>query len=156
MQVFSFRHLAGASAALALCISSTGAVAATSSAAQLRGTLSPLVALSALASDASRNALCGAVAAAAAGAAAAAQATPGCVLPLTDAAAGPPPATTEAMPPPATAEAMPPPPIAPPTVAPMGGGFGVSPLLLGLVGVAAAAVLAVLLLKKKNNDSSPT
>ena len=92
MQVASFtRRFAGAAVALSLCVSSTGAIAASTPSAS-NTTISPLVALSALGSDASRAALCGAAAAAAAGAAAVAQgAAQGCVLPVTDPAAAPPP-----------------------------------------------------------------
>lgn len=121
---------AGFLAAVALCTSSTGAIAASTSSLQQAG-LHPLIALSALGSDASRAALCGAAAAAAAGAAMAAQApAQGCVLPIVDA----PPAV-------AVNEPLPPPPVAPPPV-PATGGFGVSPLLLGLAGLALAALLA--------------
>ena len=141
------RKFAGALAAIALCTSSTGAIAATAQTPGY-GSISPLVALSALGSDASRAALCGASAAAAAGAAAVAQgAAQGCVLPVVDAA------------PPPVAEVMPPPPVAPPPVAPIGGGvgFGVSPLLLGLVGLAGAGLLLLLLRgKDKDEDVSPT
>lgn len=123
------KRFAGAVAALALCTSSTGAIAASTHTVP-RASISPLVALSALGSDASRAALCGASAAAAAGAAAAAQgAAPGCVLPVVD-----------VVPPPPVVEAAPPPPIVEP-VAPVAGGFGVSPLLLALVGIAAAYAL---------------
>jgi hypothetical protein len=123
--------------------SSTGAVAASTYTPQ-PSSISPLVALSALASDTSRVALCGAAAAAAAGAAATAQgATPGCVLPVVDSAPAPAPIS----------EALPPPPVAPPPVAPLASeGFGISPLLLGLVAVAAAVGLYFLLRKKHSNS----
>ncbi len=139
------RKFPGALAAIALCMSSTGAIAATTQTAPA-GLISPLIALSALGSDASRAALCGASAAAAAGAAAVAQgATQGCVLPVLDAA------------PPPVAEVMPPPPVAPPPMPAIGGGggFGVSPLLLGLVGLAGAGLL-YLLLNKKDKDKDAT
>ena len=142
MQLASLsRKFSGAIVAIAMCTSSTGAVAASSHPTQ--SSISPLVALSALASDASRTALCGAAAAAAAGTAAMAQAaTQGCVLPVVDAA------------PPPVADTLPPPPVAPPPVAPLASeGFGVSPLLLGLVAVAAAVGLYFLL--KKKHTSSP-
>lgn len=123
------KKFAGAMAALALCTSSTGAIAASTHSVP-QASVSPLVALSAIGSDASRAALCGASAVAAAGAAAAAQgAAPGCVLPAVD-----------APPPPPVVEAVPPPMVEP--VAPVAsGGFGVSPLLLALVGLAAAYAL---------------
>ena len=134
------RKFSGALVAIAMCTSSTGAVAASTQSAP--ASISPLVAWSALASDASRTALCGAAAAAAAGAAAMAQsATSGCVLPVVDAA------------PPPMAETLPPPPVAPPPVAPLASeGMGVSPLLLGLVAIAAAVGLYFLLKKKKTTS----
>ena len=141
------RKFAGALAALALCTASTGAIAASSHQASSAG-VSPLVALSALGSDASRAALCGASAVAAAGATAVAQgAAQGCVLPVMDpAVAAPPPLV----------ETLPPPPVPPPPVAPVGGGFGISPLLLALAGIAAAVLLVVLLKDKdKDEDVSP-
>jgi hypothetical protein len=146
MQLASFsKRFAGALAAVALCTSSTGAIAASTQAAH-PVSISPLVALSALGSDASRAALCGASAAAVAGAAAASAqgAAQGCVLPVVDAA-----------PPPPVAETLPPPPVAPPPVAPVGGGFGFSPRLLALAGIGAAVLLVVLLHKKNDNDESP-
>lgn len=135
------KKFSGALVAFALITSSTGAVAASTRTAQ-PASISPFVALSALASDASRVALCGAAAAAAAGAAAAAQgAAPGCVLPVVDQA------------PPPVAEALPPPPVAPPPVAPLASeGLGISPWLLGLVAIAAAVGLYFLLHKKKSSS----
>ena len=136
----NFRKFSGAFVAFALVTSSTGAVAATTHIAQPIS-ISPLVALSALASDTSRVALCGAAAAAAAGAAAIQGAAPGCVLPVVDPAA------------PVVADVLPPPPVAPPPVAPLASeGFGISPLLLGLVAVAAAVGLYFLLHKKKSSS----
>lgn len=135
------RKFSGALVVLAMITSSTGAMAASTQSAQPTS-VSPLVALSALASDASRVALCGAVAAAAAGAADQ-SATPGCVLPAVDPAAAPIPVS----------EALPPPPVAPPPVAPLASeGLGISPLLLGLVAVAAAVGLYFLLHKKKTSS----
>lgn len=130
------KKFAGVFTALALCTSSTGAIAASSA---HTASISPLVALSALGSDASRVALCGAAAVAAAGAAAAAQgAAPGCVLPAVDAAAPPP--VVEA----------PPPFVEPAPVAV--GGNAVSPLLLALAGIAAAIGLYYLLKGDDNFD----
>jgi len=130
------KKFAGALAALALCTGSTAAMAATptfQTASAQSGLISPLIALSALGSGASHAALCGAAAVAAAGSAAATQgATQGCVLPAVDAA--PPPPVVETAPPPPVVEA----PIAE-------GGFGVSPLLLALAGIAAAVGLYYLL-----------
>ncbi len=138
----NYRKFSGALVALAMITSSTGALAASTPTVQ-SSAISPMVALSALASDASRVALCGATAAAAAGAAAAQAAGQGCVLPAVDPAAAPIPVS----------EALPPPPVAPPPVAPLASeGFGISPLLLGLVAVAAAAGLYFLLHKKKTTS----
>ena len=130
MQLACFsKKFAGGLIAVALCTSSTGAIAASATQSAAQSRISPLVALSALGSDASRAALCGASAAAAAGAAAAAQgAAQGCVLPVVD----------QAQP---VAEVLPPPPVAPPPVPPSGGGFGISPLLLALAGIAAEIVI---------------
>ncbi|MEO8548080.1 MAG: hypothetical protein ABI422_06910 [Sphingomicrobium sp.] len=134
------KKFAGGLVALALCTSSTGAIAS-SVHVPSQASISPWVALSALGSDASRTALCGAAAAAAAGAAAVAQgAGPGCVLPVVDSGS------------PVVSEALPPPPVAPPPVAPIGEGFGISPILLALVAVAAGVGLYFLLHKKKNSS----
>ncbi len=122
------KKFAGALAAVALCTSSTGAIAASTQSAANHSSISPLVALSALGSDASRAAFCGASAVAAAGAAAAAQgAAPGCVLPAVAAVAPPP--MVEA----------PPPPVALPPVEPVAGP-AFSPLLLALAAIAAAVL----------------
>jgi hypothetical protein len=137
MQVSSTKRITVAVAAMAMMISSTGAIAA-------RPTfltpvsVGPLVALSLLQSDASRAALCGASSAAAAGAAAATQATaPPCVLPVTDAAPPPPVPVVENVPPP------------PPVVE---GGFHVPPLLLGLVGIALAVAIFQAIHDDDNGD----
>lgn len=135
----------GTLAALALCTASTGAIASSSQQASQPAAISPLVALSALGSDASRAALCGASAVAAAGATAVAQGVgPGCVLPILD-----------TPPPPQVVETLPPPPVPPPPVAPVGGGFGISPLLLALAGIAAAVLLVTLLGNKDKDEVSP-
>jgi len=82
---------AGGLIGLTMCAGSTISVAATTS--TVRGSVTPLVALSALGSDASRTALCASTGAAAVGAAgaAAAQGAPGqgCVLPVADPVAAP-------------------------------------------------------------------
>ena len=102
-------------------------------------TVDPLVALSVLGTSESRAAVCAAgaaQAAAAAGAAVAAQAgSPGCVLPVVDAAPLPP-----------VAEAPPPPLAAAPVVT--GGGIGALPLLIGL-----AAIVAIAAVVLKHSDS---
>jgi hypothetical protein len=115
----------GTAAAVMLCLSPTMARAATATPALPQ--VNPLVALSALGSPASATAVCGASTTVAAGAAVASQAQPGCVLPLVDQA--PPPPVTQALPPP------PPPP---------GGGIGLTPILLGLLGIAGIAALLLL------------
>lgn len=95
---------------------------------------SPWAALSAFASPASSQALCGAAAAAAAGAAA--QGASGCVFPAVDAPVAPPIAETA--------------PIGTPAAVVAGGGIGILPLLAGL---AALGGLAALLLS--NGDDGP-
>jgi hypothetical protein len=133
-----YKKFAGGLAALALCTSSTGAIAASAQHSMDHSSIMPLVALSALGSDASRAALCGASAVAVAGAAAAAQGpAPGCVLPAVDGVQAP--AVVDTTPPPVV--------MAEPVVA----GPAVSPLLLALVGIA-AAVLAYYLLKDDDDD----
>ncbi len=120
----------GAATAFALCMSPTMASAATSAPVQ---SISPLVAVSVFGTQASAQEVCNpATAAAAAGAAAVAQGQAGCVLPATD--APPPPVVSEA-----------PPPLPPAR----GGGLGISPILLGLLGIAALAAL----IASGNDDS---
>ena len=116
------RKLAGMAAAIALCATPTIAHASTAASAQ---SISPLVALSVFGTQASAQAVCGTASTAAAGTAAAtaAQTPPGCVLPAVDA---PPPPVGET------------PPISP-AASPRG--FGISPILLGLIGIAALAAL---------------
>ena len=128
-----WKTFAGATAALAMCVSPTMATAATNTSVQ---SLNPLVAVSVFGTQASAQEVCAnaATAAAAAGAAAAAQGQPGCVLPATD----PPP--------------PPPPPEAPP---PQARGFGISPVLLGLLGIAALAALIALGNEDNNSPDSP-
>ena len=129
MQLSRMKFFAGSAAALALCMSSTMA-----SAAPLTGIqpISPLVAVSVFGTQASAQEVCNsATAAAAAGAAAVAQGQAGCVLPATDPAA-----------PPVVSEPGPPPP-------PASGGWGITPILLGLAGIAALA----LLIASSNDDS---
>lgn len=125
------KTVAGAFAALALCVSPTMAHAATSTAIQ---PLNPLVAVSVFGTPASAQQVCAnaATAAAAAGAAAVAQGQAGCVLPAVD--APPPPPPEAALPPPAPVRT---------------GGFGISPVILGLLGIAALAAL----IAASNDDS---
>ena len=141
-----FKPLVAIVASGSLFFSSTAAVAAQSGA-PLPQPINPWAALAVMSSTSSATALCGASAAAgvAAGAAAAAQPAAGCVLPAVDG-------------PPAVVQSEPPPPVPVPPVAPAGGGFGISPILLAL-GALAAGIAAYFLLKKdKDNDDdiSPT
>lgn len=134
------KTFAGALAALALCTSSTGAIAASTQHSVQQASISPLVALSALGSGASRAALCGASAAAVAGAAAASQgATPGCVLPAVD-----------AVPPPVVVET--PPPVEPMAAPFVEGGMGISPLLLVLGALAAGLLIWHLMDEDEDGD----
>lgn len=119
--------------ASALIFTSTAAVAATSNA-PIVAQSSPWVSLSMMSGAAPAAALCGSSAAIAAAAGQAAQ--PGCVLPQVDAA------------PAAVAEAGPPAPVPVPPVEPIGGGFYLDPLLLGLAAVAIGALIYFVLIKK--------
>lgn len=120
------RKFTTAAAALALCIGPTAATAATTVPAQA---INPLVAVSIFGTQASAQAVCGnpGASAAAAGAAVAAQGQAGCVLPATDAPPPPPPEATPVR----------------------TSGFGISPILLGLLGIAALAAL----IASGNDDS---
>lgn len=121
--------------AVALCASPALASASATSA-QAR-TISPMVALSIFGSQASATALCGSSATTAASAATTAQAPAGgCVLPVVDA---PPPVPI--------AEAPPLPPVA------ASSGFGISPILLGLAGIAILA--ALIIAGNDDNDNNP-
>src|SRR5213592_2778903 len=118
MQRARLKPFVGAAMALALCVSPTMAAAATSAPAQ---SVSPFVAISAFGTQASAQMVCTQTASAAAAAGSAAvQGQTGCVLPATD--VPPPPPVAEAVPPPVH-------------------GFGISPVLLGLLGIAALAAL---------------
>lgn len=118
-----------------MLVSSTGAAAATTSIASSQ--IDPWAALSVMSAGAPAAALCGA---AAATAAAAAQPAAGCVLPVADAA---------------PVAVAPPAPTPVPPVEPVGGGLGISPLLLAL-GALAIGVAAYFLLKKdKDHAESP-
>ena len=129
MQLSSMRVFTGSAAVFALCMSPTMATAAVATPHQ---SISPLVAVSVFGTQASAQQVCNpATAAAAAGAAAVAQGQAGCVLPATD------------VPRPVVSEAPPP---LPPAV---GGGFGIAPILLGLLGIAALAAL----IASGNDDS---
>ncbi|MCL6730157.1 hypothetical protein [Sphingomonas hankyongi] len=132
MRALRSSGVVGVLVAGSLFVSSTGAVAATNvSAAQIN----PWGALTALSGGAPAAALCGAAAAAAA-----AQAAPGCVLPVNDAA-------PVATPPPPT-------PVPVPPVEPIGGGFGINPLLLALGALAAGALIYFLVHDSNNNNDN--
>jgi hypothetical protein len=126
-----------------LIFSSSAAVASAPVArAQSVQQIDPWAALSALSGVAPAAALCGAAATAAA-TAAAVQAAPGCVLPVVDAA-------------PVVSQAGPPPPTPVPPVEPVGGGFGIDPLLVGLGVLVVGALVYFLVIKKKHHhESSP-
>ena len=126
------KTLAGAAAALALCISPTMAAAATIS----YQPISPLVVVSVFGTQASAQTVCSqaASAAAAAGAAAAAQGQAGCVLPVTD---------------------LPPPVGQAPAAAPPTGNFGVNWLLLGLGTIALLAGISTLFDDDDDVDITP-
>lgn len=133
MRLLRMKPFAGAGAALALCMSPTMAAAATSAPVQ---SISPLIAVSVFGTQASAQEVCNpATATAAAGAAAVAQGTTGCVLPATDA------------PPPVPENVPSPPPVA------TGGGIGIAPVILGLLGIAA---LAALIASSNNDGDSPS
>lgn len=111
----------------AFCSASLLATAPASAASRtIQPAYSPWAALSAFASPASSQALCGAAGAAAAGAAAAQGAT-GCLFPVVDAPVAAPVAETAPLPTPAAVTA--------------GGGIGILPLLLGLAALGGAAAL---------------
>ena len=134
--------LASVAAALAMCLASTTAAASTGlrASAAAPTSISPLVALSALGSQASRAALCGSAVTSSMGAAAVqTPGTPGCVLPMLDTPVAP--VVTEVPPP-----VYIPPPVAVPVAAPS---FSFLPVLAGL---AVLGGLAFLLLRDKDDD----
>lgn len=117
-------------AAVALCAGPSFASA--SSAAAVPSQISPMVALSIFGSQASAAALCGSAATTAASSAAVTQApVGGCVLPVVDA------------PPLPVAEAAPLPPVP--------SGIGITPVLLGLAGI---AILAALIASQHNGNGN--
>lgn len=128
-----FKSYVGVFVAGSLMVSSTAASAAVSSAAIPQ--YSPWATLSVMSAGAPAATLCGAAAAAAA----AAQAPGGCVLPQVDAA-------------PPVAQSAPPQPIPVPPVEPAGVGLGISPLLLGLLALAAAVGIYFAVKGKKSNS----
>lgn len=136
MQRLRANPFVGVLVAGSLFVSSTGAVAATSAAAVPQ--VNPWAALTAMSGGAPAAALCGA----AAMAAAAQTAAPGCVLPVVDAAP--------------VAATPPPTPVPVPPVEPVGGGFGIDPLLLALGVLAAGALIYFVLNKDDDEDEDET
>jgi hypothetical protein len=126
------KGILGVVAAGSFLLSSTVAVASAPAPVQQ---VDPWAVLSAMSSGAPAAAICGAAAATAT-----AQAPGGCVLPVVD-APPPPPVTTEAVPPP-------PPPVA------VGGG-GISPLLIGLLAIAAGIGVWLAVGNNNNHANSP-
>ena len=132
MRRFRANPFVGVLVAGSLFVSSTGAVAATTTVAVSQ--VNPWAALTAMSGGAPAAALCGAAAVAAA----AQTAAPGCVLPVADAV-------------PVVQSTPPPTPVPVPPVEPVGGGFGIDPLLLAL-GALAAGALIYFVLNKDNDD----
>lgn len=128
------RKLTAFCVAVALCASP--ALASASAASAPVPTISPMVALSIFGSQASAAALCGSSAMTAASATVTAQAPAGgCVLPVVDVPTPPPFAEAAPLPPPS-------------------GGFGISPILLGLVTIG-ILVGALLLFEDLDDDKDP-
>lgn len=121
---------------VALALSASPSLASASAIATPQA-INPMVALSIFGSQASAAALCGSSATAAAASAAATAQGPagGCVLPVVDA---PPPLPV-----------VEPAPFVPPPVA--SSGFGLTPILLGLAGI---AILAALILSQDNDNDN--
>jgi len=143
MACLRFRPIVAAMVASSLIVSSTGAVAATMTpASAVPQQVNPWATLSALSAGAPAAALCGGTAATAAASAAATAAqgpAPGCVLPVVDQVAAVPVPTPV------------------PAVEPVGGGFGISPLVLALGALAAAALIYFLVRNNDDDDEvSPT
>jgi len=127
------RRFVGLLVAGSMVFSSTGALAAAAPATTTQA--DPWAVLSVLSGGASAVAACGA----ASFAAAAAQPAPGCVLPQVDVAA---PA------------APPPPAVVPAPAVGTEGGFGISPLLIGLAVIAAGVALYFILHKKHHHHAN--
>ena len=126
------KGILGVVAAGSILLSSTAAVASAPAPVQQ---VDPWAVLSAMSSGAPAAAICGAAAAAAT-----AQAPGGCVLPVVD--APPPPVQT--------VEAVPPPP------EPVAAGAGISPLLIGLLAIAAGiGILLAVSHGNGNHGNSP-
>ena len=130
----SFKPAVALVVAGSMLVSSTGAVAATTSIPSAQR-VDPWAALSVLTQSAPAAALCGSAATTAA-----AQPAGGCVLPAVDA--------------PAVAQTAPPPPTPVPPVEPVSEGIGISPLWIAL-GAIAIGVAAYFLLRKHHHHTSP-
>lgn len=127
------KSIVATATALALCATPTMAAATPAAPVQ---SLNPLVAVSLFGTQASAQTVCTQTASAAAAAGSAAvQGQTGCVLPVVDA---PPPAPQ--------VEAV---------AAPVHYGFGISPVLLGLLGIAALAALIASQSDDNNSNSPP-
>ncbi|HEX6660772.1 MAG TPA: hypothetical protein VF067_02755 [Sphingomicrobium sp.] len=133
MAILRFKSAMALLAAGSMVVSSTGAAAATTSLPSSQQ-IDPWAALSVMSAGAPAAALCGA----AATVAAAAQPAPGCVLPVADAP---------------VVQTVPPPPTPVPAVEPVGGGLGISPLLLAL-GALAIGVAAYFLLRHHHHHAT--
>ena len=131
MAIHRLKGILGVVAAGSFMLSSTAAVASTPAPAQQ---VDPWAVLAAMSGGAPAAAMCGAAAAAAANA----QAPGGCVLPVVD--APPPVPVTEAVPPP-------PPPVE--------AGGGISPLLLGLLAIAAGIGIFLAVSNGNGQANSP-
>jgi hypothetical protein len=137
MAIVQFRPAVALLVAGSMFVSSTGAAAATSSLSSSQQ-IDPWAALSVMSAGAPAAALCGA----AATAAAAAQPAAGCVLPVADVA-------------PPVVQTAPPPPTPVPPVEPIGGGLGISPLLLALGAIAIGVAAYFLLRHHHKHATSP-
>lgn len=144
--MYRARGIIGALIAGSMVFSSTGAVAASAAAPSPAYQPDSWAVLSVMSGGASALAACGASATAAAAAVAAQAPGNGCVLPQADVA-------------PPVAQNAPPQPIPVPPVEAYGGGFGLSPLVLGLLAVVAGVGLYFALKGGGNgngNGNSPT
>ena len=138
MAILRFKPAAFLLVAGSMLVSSTGAAAATSSLPSSQQ-IDPWAALSVMSAGAPAAALCGTAAVAAA---AAAQPAAGCVLPVADVA-------------PPVVQTAPPPPTPVPPVEPVGGGLGISPLLLALGAIAIGVAAYFLLRHHHKHATSP-
>lgn len=135
MSGLAYKRILGLCVAGSMVFGSTAAVAESQPAQPMQA--DPWAVLTAMSGGASAVAMCGAAAVAAA-----AQTPPaGCVLPVADV-------------PPPVASSAPPQPIPVPPVEAAGGGFAFSPLLLGLLAIAAGVGLYFALRHHHNNNTS--